>query len=147
MKNLPKQERVRALQALGIWCRLELTGNEPPDHVLEHLGFDSIEAMRLQLENWGLPRDWFTEQKGRRPKATKAGGNKSELPPVVAARHLFEAGIERLQKVLGQLPLRKDYRQDGMIVSELSGPWLETEGQGAGRSSANEFGVTFILSQ
>jgi hypothetical protein len=116
---------------------MELTGKEPPKDVLESLNFESIEAMRIQLSNWGLPgwlMSWATtgEQNDRRRKAKEGGGNKVELPPAVAAHRLFEAAIERLQKATRQLPLRKDHRQDGRIVSERSVPFLEDLWQSAG---------------
>jgi hypothetical protein len=117
MESLPKSERVRALQTLGVWCQMELTGTEPPKSVLEGLNFNSIEAMRIQIANWGFP-GWLTSQNNRRRKVKEGAGNKSELPPAVAAIHHFESAIERLQKAAGQLPLRKDYRQDGLVVSE-----------------------------
>jgi hypothetical protein len=132
MGSLSKWEREKAFSAILFWCRSELIGIEPDQHVLEKLGFGSVEAMRIQLKNWGLP-GWFTgEQTDRRRKAKGGGGSKSELPPAVAAHRLFEAAIERLQKAASQLPLRKDYRQDGRIVSEQSVPLLESMEQGPG---------------
>jgi hypothetical protein len=137
MESLPKAERVRALQTLGVWCQMELTGTEPPKSVLERLNFNSIEAMRIQLTNWRFP-GWLTsrvatgEQNDRRRKPKGGGGNKSELPPAVAANHLFESAIERLQKAAGQLHLRKDYRQDGRVVSEQSVSLLQNMAQDPG---------------
>jgi hypothetical protein len=44
MGSVPREERVRALQALGLWCQMELMGTEPPQEVLEKLDFNSIEG-------------------------------------------------------------------------------------------------------
>jgi hypothetical protein len=92
MESLPKSERVRALQTLGVWCQMELTGTEPPKSVLEGLNFNSIKAMRIQIANWGFP-GWLTSQNDRRRKVKGGAGNKSELPPAVAANHPFESAI------------------------------------------------------
>jgi hypothetical protein len=54
MGNVPRAERIRALQALGLWCRMELTGTEPPEEYLEKLNFKSVKGMEIQLDNWRL---------------------------------------------------------------------------------------------
>ena len=54
MGGVPRAERVRALKALGLWCRMELTGTEPPPEYLEKLNFNSVEGMEIQLDNWKL---------------------------------------------------------------------------------------------
>jgi hypothetical protein len=89
--------------------------------------------MRIQLSNWGLP-GWLTNRDDRRRKVKAHGGNKSELPSAATAHRLIEAAIEKLKKAARQLPHRKDYRQDGWIVSELSVPWLENVEKDAGYS-------------
>jgi hypothetical protein len=54
MEGVPKAERIRALQALGLWCQMELTGTKPRPEILEELNFNSVEGMEIQLDNWKL---------------------------------------------------------------------------------------------
>jgi hypothetical protein len=54
MGSVPRAERVRAPQALGLWCEMQLKGTEPPKDILEKLNFNSIEGMEIQLDNWKL---------------------------------------------------------------------------------------------
>ena len=99
MDSLPNQERVRALQALGVWCQMELTGTEPPKAVLERLNFDSVEGMKIQLNNWGLPISLTHPDRGtEKPKSPKppaperkarSTGPITELPPASNAIPLF----------------------------------------------------------
>jgi len=105
----------------------------PEDEVAKKAQFDSVEDMHFQLKRWRLP-GLVPSSQAKRRKVKGGGGNKSELPRLTAAHHLFEAAIEGFQRAIKQLPLRRDYRQDGHVVSELSGPLLEHVGHDPGYS-------------
>jgi hypothetical protein len=116
----------------------------PPEEIAASYHFDSPTELYRTLKNDGFPVcevcgatpvkvDHCAPSKPRRNLNTSTG-QRQELPPMVAAHYLFEAGIERSRKLTGQLLARKDYRQDGLIVSELRAPLLEPVEQEAGRS-------------
>jgi len=108
MGSVSKPERVRALQTLGVWCHMELTGTEPPKAVLESLNFDSTEAMQIQLGNWGIP-SWVlgdesetnsapNKDRKKRPSRLRSFGPAKELPPAGNATELFKERLEALLK-------------------------------------------------
>jgi hypothetical protein len=131
MSSLPKQDRERALEALAVWCLLQLKGLEPDQDHLDKLGFGSVEAMRIQLGNWGLP-DWVTdnERVAERPKAPKSppperkarqgGGEVEELP--AAASDLFSGAIDRLKTDLYYTKHLNEVLQDGRFVTTFVFP-------------------------
>jgi hypothetical protein len=124
--SLPKDAREDAywkISAIGVLRGKGL----PEDEVAKKAQFNSLEVMHFQLKRWGLP-GLVPSPQAKRRKVKGGGGNKSEQPPLTAAHHLFEAAIESFQRAIRQLPLRRDYRQDGHVVSELSGPLLEHVG-------------------
>lgn len=113
MESLPKAERVRALQTLGVWCQMELTGSAPPQTVLERLNFNSVEAMRIQLANWGAPV-WITqdEEATEKPmvqepitpkRQARSSGPLQEVPDASAAADLFSEALEGLERVVEDL--------------------------------------------
>jgi hypothetical protein len=118
MTSLAKPERVRALQALGVWCQMELTGTVAPRALLESLNFDSVEVMQVQLTTWGLP-DWLVYAKPPKPprEAKSSGGQEDLLPSREKAQGLPRPLVAALQYGVEQLDLRKEYRQGGRFVS------------------------------
>ena len=126
MGSLSRAERIRALQTLGLWCQRELTGTEPPEEYLKALGFGSIEAMRIQLGNWGIP-EFITqgEPVAERPKTPKSAppprkgrssGPVTELPPAKAAAPLFREKLEDLTRATEDLEYRKEKRQGKRFI-------------------------------
>ena len=108
MGGVPKAERVRALQALGLWCQMELTGTEPPEEYLEKLNFNSVEGMEIQLDNWKLREGLLDKESETRP-AKKAlpkslpqrlrdAGPRKDLPPAANAADLFKERLDALRE-------------------------------------------------
>jgi hypothetical protein len=143
MGSVSKPEQDRALQTLGVWCQMELTGTEPPKAVLENLNFDSIEAMQIQLGNWKIP-DWVTQRRSfgetaeaskpspRERKARSGTGPRQELPPAADAIPLFKQALGVLNEWVDALKTRKEYMQDGRFVAqdESHAPIFWTRPQG-----------------
>jgi hypothetical protein len=108
MGSVPKAERVRALQALGLWCQMELTGTEPPEEYLEKLNFKSVEGMEIQLDNWKLREGLLdSESESRpakkelsktRPQRLRDAGPRKDLPPAANAAALFKERLEALRE-------------------------------------------------
>jgi hypothetical protein len=120
MTSLSNQERVRALQALGVWCQMKLTGTEPTKAVLDSLNFNSIEGMKIQLNNWGAP-DWVLQEEPsgeNRRKARSGSGQRQELPPADEATPLFRQALELLNEQVDLLEARKEYMQDERFVAQ-----------------------------
>jgi hypothetical protein len=128
--SLPKDAREDAYWKISVIGLLR--GKRfPEDEVAKKAQFDSVEDMHFQLKRWRLP-GLVPSPQAKRRKIKGGGGNKSELPSLTAAHHLFVAAIKSFQRAIKQLPLRRDCRQDGHVVSELSGPLLEHAGHDPG---------------
>jgi hypothetical protein len=90
-----------------------LTGTEPPKDYLERLNFNSIEAMQIQLSNWGLPKwlthpDWATEKaKPSKPPPSEQKGRSSsppeEVPDASVAAELFNEALGGLARAVEDL--------------------------------------------
>jgi hypothetical protein len=124
--SLAEQDRNRRLKALALWCVAEFTGIEPDDSMLEELGFGSLEAWRIQLGNWDVPR-WVTQKgpTGKKveapkpaPRERKARGSglATELPPASNAAPLFRGKLEVLALAVEDLKHRKEKLQGGRFV-------------------------------
>lgn len=72
MENLSEVDREKALKATIFLCIRELQDSEPEEQGAQELGFGSVEAMRIQLNNWGVPdritRDRRFVEVPKRPK-------------------------------------------------------------------------------
>jgi hypothetical protein len=121
MASVPRQDRNRALNAAAFWCLSRARDRELDQSVVENLGFGSVEAMRKQLENWGLP-EWLLEEPSkskarvvqeplgeRKRRAKKVRGEKQKLPPAKGAAHLFKAALDKLYDAVEFL--ESDYRE------------------------------------
>ena len=108
MGSVPKEERIRALQALGLWCQMELTGTEPPEEYLEKLNFKSVKGMEIQLDNWRL-REGLLDRESETPPAKKElpkkdpprlrnAGPRKDLPPAANAADLFKERLDALRE-------------------------------------------------
>ena len=108
MESVPRAERVRALQALGLWCQMELTGTKPPQEYLEKLNFNSVEGMEIQLDNWKLREGLLDRESETRPakkevpkkppQRLRNAGPRQDLPPAANAAELFRERLEALRK-------------------------------------------------
>jgi hypothetical protein len=108
MGSVPRAQRVRALQALGLWCRMELTGTKPPPEILEELNFNSVEDMEIQLDNWKLRERLLDRESETRPakkelpkslpQRLRDAGPRKDLPPAANAADLFKERLEVLRE-------------------------------------------------
>jgi hypothetical protein len=138
MESVAKPDRQRMLKALAFWCFYALEDEEPPDSVLEKLGFGSVDAMRIQLGNWGVP-DWATEKTptvkdAKAPnhapgeKKARGSGEITDLPPAANATSIFRGAIEKLSVFVERLPSRKEQRQGNrFVVSYAKSLWEPQE--------------------
>ncbi len=108
MGSVPKAERVRALQALGLWCEMQLKGTEPPQEYLEELNFNSVEGMEIQLDNWKLREGLLDRESETRPakkelpkslpQRLRDAGPRKDLPPAANAADLFKERLDALRE-------------------------------------------------
>ena len=126
MESVAKPDRQRMLETLAFWCIYVLKDEEPDDSVLERLGFGSVDAMRIQLGNWGVP-NWATEKNpvvedAKTPnhapgeKKARGSGETKDLPPAANATSIFRGAIEKLSVFVERLPSRKEQRQGNRFV-------------------------------
>jgi len=113
MTSLSVEEQERALrEAVLAW---HLTNNEgaSEEQITERLGYGSVEALRRQLENWGMP-DWVVGKESettsttnrlrkKRSRRLRDLGPTKELPPVGNATELFKERLKVLLKIAEQL--------------------------------------------
>ena len=107
-------------------CMRRLQGIDPEEQAAQKLGFGSVEAMRIQLRNWGAP-GWIThgEQAAEKPKVPKptsprrqarSSGPAKELPPANNAAPLFREKLEMLLRETEELKHRKEKLQGGRFI-------------------------------
>src|SRR5918994_768819 len=172
MASVSRQDRDRAIWAVAFWCISQLPDREPDQRVVENLGFGSVEAMRKQLENWGLPEWLLLEAESSKARVVKGRGNerkrraknvhgeKQELPPAKGAVHLFRAALDKLHDVIEFLKSGyqdrsssryfKEYLQNGRFfqyvreVSHWAVPELGRTGFTAARESSGH-GLTELI--
>jgi hypothetical protein len=126
MESLSEPDRNKALKATVFLCIRELQGIEPEEQGAQELGFGSVEAVRIQLNNWGIP-DWITRdrrvvEKPKRPKPAprkrqaRGSGPAVELPPAGNVASLFREQLEVLVRAAEELKHRKEKLQGGRFV-------------------------------
>src|SRR5919112_4514365 len=69
-------ERHRALWAFGTLAVLRMDGNHSEDEIAQKLGFGSVEAMRIQLEGWGVPT-WMLDEAPTKAHSAVERGRKA----------------------------------------------------------------------
>ncbi len=104
----------------------------PEEEIAKELEFGSVEAMHIQLANWGLP-DWLsgaTPKSSKPDKPTRRGQSTTEepteLPPAHSAALLFNQALQKLNRAIGDLDKRKEYLQNGRFVAQedtAQGDW------------------------
>lgn len=87
-----------------------------PEDVYESLGFGSVEAMRAQLRNWGLP-EWIAGAPDAAPpanerKARRGGGGGVRIP--------LSEGVALLRKAADELERKSMRIEAGRFVAEHS---------------------------
>lgn len=137
MRSLSGPQRQDALLKIGLLCELRRR-NEPEEEIAVRLGFGSVEAMRVQAANWGLPK-WLVgeepekepvrdsdpkKRRGRR-KAKAVRGPAQELPPSRKAAALFAKTLDGLRRDLELLTYLQtgdrhtsEYVQDGRFIQD-----------------------------
>ncbi len=136
---MPERERERALKASAFLCMRRLQGVEPEEQAARDFGFGSVEAMRIQLRNWGAP-EWITEtaqpEKSERPKSAppkrqaRMSGPPKDLPPASGAAPLFREKLETLMRATERLEHRKEKLQGGRFVEssvDAGAVWLSRD--------------------
>src|SRR5215207_84144 len=133
MDTLSGPQYQDALLSIGMLCELRRR-NVPEKEVAVKLHFGGVEAMHVQLANWGLPR-WLigealsseSDKTERRARTTRE--ESAELPPAYDARPLFYRALQKLNRAIADLENRKEYLQNGRFVAhESTDPvgWPET---------------------
>jgi hypothetical protein len=119
MRSLSSSEQQRAIEAVTWWCLHRFKGLPLDEKRLARLGFDSVDAMRIQLENWEVP-EWLVggENDSQQRKPRRGTGERVELPPAKEAIPLFKEMLEVLREAIEELEHRKEYFQDGRFVVE-----------------------------
>lgn len=127
MESLSGPQYQDALLRIGLLCELRRR-KVPEQEVAEKLQFGGVEAMHVQLANWGLPR-WLigeapsseSDKSERRARTTRK--EPVELPSAYDALPLFHRALQKLDWAIGDLENRKEYLQDGRFVAhESTGP-------------------------
>ena len=89
---------------------------------LAKLGFRSVDAMRIQLSNWGLPEWLIGEesdiQQQRKRVARTARGEAEELPSAKAAAPLLKEALKTLTEYVEFLERDHDSRSSGRHTTE-----------------------------
>jgi hypothetical protein len=132
MDSLSGPQYQDALLSIGLLCKLRHE-NVPEEEVAVKLKFGSVEAMHVQLANWGLP-PWLigevprseSEKTERRARTNRE--EPVELPPAYDALPLFHRALQKLGWKIGDLENRKEYLQNGRFVAhESTGPAYSPE--------------------
>jgi hypothetical protein len=132
MDSLSEPQYQDALLRIRLLCKLRHE-NVPEEEVAVNLKFGSVEAMHVQLANWGLP-PWLigevprseSEKTERRARTTRE--EPVELPPAYDALPLFHRALQKLGWKIGDLENRKEYLQNGRFVAhESTGPAYSPE--------------------
>jgi hypothetical protein len=132
MESLSGPQYQDALLRIEMLCELRRR-NVPEEEVAEKLQFGGVEAMHVQLANWGLPR-WLigeapsseSDKSERRARTTR--NEPVELPSAYDALPLFHRALQKLDWAIGDLENRKEYLQNGRFVAhESTGPAYSPE--------------------
>ncbi len=88
--SLPKDRRKKAYEAVALLWAARMLGITSEEELAKKAKFPSVDAMHVNLQNWGLvgmlPE---TSRPTRQPKVPKFEGEAQELPPYAnAATHL-----------------------------------------------------------
>jgi hypothetical protein len=121
MRDLPPDERERALYAVAMAATHQGKGGFSEEEIADKAGFESVEHMRQQFAQWDLP-SWLSgaqhaqqkHQSKRRPGA--GSGRIEELPPAARAASLIRERLQDLMNRLTDLEHRREFYQDKRFV-------------------------------
>jgi len=108
MMGLSTREQERAIREATLVWHLRNNERASAEQIAERLAYGSVEALRRQLKNWGLP-DWVLGEesetrpaKKERPKGLpqrlRDAGPRKDLPPAANAADLFKERLEALRE-------------------------------------------------
>ena len=106
--------------------------NVPEEEVAEKLQFGGVEAMHVQLANWGLP-PWLigeapSSESDKSERRARTTSEPVELPSAYDALPLFHRALQKLDWAIGDLENRKEFLQNGRFVAhESTGPAYSPE--------------------
>jgi hypothetical protein len=119
MMGLSTKEQERAIREATLVWHLRNNERASAEQIAERLEYGSVEALRGQLKNWGLP-DWVLGEESETNRTKKKGRKKSAplvrdlgptkgLPPAGNATPLFK---ERLEALLESAELLEHMDED-----------------------------------
>jgi hypothetical protein len=123
MENLTGAVRTEAYKKLGELCLLRQNTHLTEEQRALKAGWGSAEAMRIQLENWGLPGLVGEEDPARggeiKKRKAQKSGQEEKLPYASEAQDLFRNVVARLNSFVEQLPLLDEYFEGGRFISRF----------------------------
>ena len=117
MSSLSESRRREAYKGIKEFCKLRLQGDLSENEIAKELGFRSTEAMRIQLNNWGLSNLMVAPDAGEKRRKAQDSGDVERLPAAGQAERLFRADLDLLTYYLNQLPELREHRQGKLHVS------------------------------
>lgn len=121
MESLPGASRIDFYKKVQLLCDLRLEGTHSEDEIAKQLEFGSSEAMRVQLENWGLSgllRDTGgTVDTGDKRRKASSSGDVKALPTVAQAEPLFRSDLMLMTHYVNQVPSLQEYLQGKRFAS------------------------------
>jgi hypothetical protein len=108
MMDLSTKEQERAIREATLVWHLRNNERASAEQIAERLAYGSVEALRRQLKNWGLP-DWVLGEESETrpakkelpkslPQRLRDVGPRKDLPPAAKAADLFKERLEALRE-------------------------------------------------
>ena len=108
MMGLSTKEQERAIREATLVWHLRNNERASAEQIAERLAYGSVEALRRQLKNWGLP-DWVLGEGSETrpvkkelpkslPQRLRDVGPRKELPPAANAADLFKERLDALRE-------------------------------------------------
>ena len=113
MMGLSPEEQERAIREAALVWHLRNNKGASDKQIAERLKYGSVDALRRQLENWGMP-NWIAGEESETNRGKKKVRKKSArrardlsptnaLPPLSNAAELFKERLRGLLKIVEQL--------------------------------------------
>jgi hypothetical protein len=108
MMGLSTKEQERAIREATLVWHLRNNERASAEQIAKRLEYGSVEALRRQLKNWGLP-DWVLGEESESrpakkelpktlPQRLRDVGPRKDLPPAANAADLFKERLEALRE-------------------------------------------------
>jgi hypothetical protein len=108
MMGLSTKEQERAIREATLVWHLRNNERASVEQIAARLAYGSVEALRTQLKNWGLP-DWVLGEESETrpakkelpkslPQRLRDAGPRKDLPPAANAADLFKERLEALRE-------------------------------------------------